>query len=166
MNIFQKISKKIKWFGQDFKYPYKFKVFIMNQSTTMISRTAGQCAPRPMRWYRWVPHVVGKRLQLLEGNISGVPTEFPAVVPTPKATDILAPVAKAHKQVMTHRMALDSPTRRGAFYTCGCGCGIVNRVPPCPSVVHSCSCFFFGLIMKTTNMYTFVICTPSQVFFS
>ena len=33
----------------------------------------------------------------MEGNINGVPTKFLVVVPTPKATDLLALVAKAHQ---------------------------------------------------------------------
>jgi len=38
----KKFAKKNNWFGQELRNLYKFKVFIMNQSTTPISRTAAR----------------------------------------------------------------------------------------------------------------------------
>ena len=124
----------------------KFSLWIKVQHRLAKSLPACQCAPQPTRWCRWVPHVVGKRASAFGGKHQRCPHQIPSNCAHPKATDILAPVATAHKQVTSHRMALDSPTRRGTVCTCGCGCGIVKRVPPYPwvvhSVVHSHSCFF------------------------
>ena len=155
MNIFQEISKKSTASDKNWEIYTSLKFSLWIKVQQMVSRTAGQCAPRPTRWCRWVPHVIGKRASAFGGKHQRYPHWIPSSCAHPKATDILAPVAKAHKQVTSHRMALDSPTRRGAFCMCGCGCGIVKRVPPCPwvvhSVVHSRSCFFLFL-MKTTNI--------------
>ena len=147
----------------------KFSLWIKVQHRIAEKLPAGQCAPRPTWWCRWVPHVVGKRASAFGGKHQRCPHRIPSSCAHPKATDILAPVAKAHKQVMTHRMALDSPTRRGAFYTCGCGCGIVKRVPPCPwvvhSVVHSRSCFFWILNENYKHVKICHLYSKSGVFF-
>ena len=95
----KKFAKKNNWFGQESINLYKIKIFVMNQSTTMISRTAGQCAPRPMRWCRWVPHVVGKRASAFGGKHQRCSQRIPSSCAHHKATDILATVANAHKQV-------------------------------------------------------------------
>ena len=166
---FPRNSQKNNWFEQELRNLYKFKVFIMNQSTTTISRTAGQCVPRPTRWCRWVPHIVGKRASAFGGKHQRCPHRIPSSCAHPKAADILAPVAKAHKHVTSHRMALDSPTRRDAFYTCGCGCGIVKQVPHCPwvvhSVVHSRSCFFWILNENYKHVKICHLYSKSGVFF-
>ena len=57
----------------------------MNQSTKTISRTAGQCAPRPTRWCHWVPHVVGKRASAFGGKNQRWPHWFPGSCAHPQS---------------------------------------------------------------------------------
>ena len=82
---FPRNTQKNNWFGQKLRNLYKFKVFIMNQSTSTISRTAGQCAPWPTRWCRWVPHVVGKRASAFGGRHQRCPHWIPSSCAHPQS---------------------------------------------------------------------------------
>ena len=147
MWTFSKKFAKKNWFGQELRNLYKFKVFIMNQSTTLISRTAARwsvCA---------ATHAVmplGPTCRRQKGFCFW--RETSAVSP-PNSQQLCPPQRHWHI----------GPSSQGPQAS------DVKRVPPCPrvvhSVVHSCSCFFWILNENYKNVKICHLYLKSGVFF-